>query len=170
MGFINQCKQWFDKTPQQTQTVDIYSPVSGEIVSIEQVPDIVFAEKIVGDGIAIKPVGSTIHAPIDGKIGKIFETNHAFNIKSENGLELFVHFGIGTVELQGNGFSRLAKEGQEVKAGEPILTFNLDYIAEQVESTLTPVVLANMEDVKNINKNLGKVSAGEDVIFSVDID
>ncbi len=66
------------------------------------VPDVVFAEKIVGDGIAIKPTGNKMVAPVDGTIGKIFETNHAFSIESDSGVELFVHFGIDTVELKGH--------------------------------------------------------------------
>ena len=141
--------------------------VSGKIVDIEQVPDVVFAEKIVGDGIAILPNGDTLYAPIAGVIGKIFETNHAFSIESEEGLELFVHFGIGTVELQGSGFTRIADEGDKVEAGDPIVSFDLNYIQTQVDSILTPVVLANMEDIKSIKKIHGNVIACSDVIFNV---
>ncbi|RLV59267.1 PTS glucose transporter subunit IIA [Parashewanella curva] len=169
MGFINQCKQWFDNTPQQTQTIDIYSPVSGEIVSIEQVPDIVFAEKIVGDGLAITPHGSTIHAPVDGTIGKIFETNHAFSIVTKEGVELFIHFGVGTVELQGTGFSRLVEQGAEVHIGDPILQFDLNFIQEQVTSTVTPVVIANMDAIQGLSKKKGSVTAKQDILFSVTI-
>jgi PTS system glucose-specific IIA component len=147
----------------------VYAPVSGEIVAIEIVPDVVFAEKIVGDGIAIAPKGELILAPIDGTIGKIFETNHAFSIESPQGLELFVHFGVGTVELRGKGFKRLAEEGQEVKVGDPILSFDIDYLKDQVDSLLTPVVLANMEDVKYLDKAQGSVTAGKDVIFTVQL-
>lgn len=147
----------------------MYAPVSGEIVAIEKVPDVVFAEKIVGDGIAIAPKGKQIVAPVDGTIGKIFETNHAFSIESPQGLELFVHFGVGTVELRGNGFTRLAEEGQQVKAGDPILEFDLDYLKAHVESLLTPVVLANMEDIQGLDKRHGSIEAGKDVIFSVQL-
>ncbi|WP_204322754.1 glucose PTS transporter subunit IIA, partial [Streptococcus pneumoniae] len=74
----------------------IYAPISGEIVNIEDVPDVVFSEKIVGDGVAVRPIGNKIVAPVDGVIGKIFETNHAFSMESKEGVELFVHFGIDT--------------------------------------------------------------------------
>ncbi len=149
--------------------IKVYAPISGDIVAIEKVPDVVFAEKIVGDGIAIEPKGQFMLAPIDGTIGKIFETNHAFSIESPQGLELFVHFGVGTIELRGKGFKRLAQEGQDVKAGEPILEFDLDFLKDQVNSLLTPVVLANMEDVKYLEKRQGSVSAGKDVIFTVQV-
>ncbi|MCL1164432.1 PTS glucose transporter subunit IIA, partial [Shewanella chilikensis] len=96
-------------------------------------------------------------------------TNHAFSIESPQGLELFVHFGVGTIELRGKGFKRLAQEGQDVKAGEPILEFDLDFLKDQVNSLLTPVVLANMEDVKYLEKRQGSVNAGKDVIFTVQV-
>ncbi|MGL4899755.1 MAG: PTS glucose transporter subunit IIA, partial [Shewanella sp.] len=95
--------------------------------------------------------------------------NHAFSIESPQGLELFVHFGVGTVELRGKGFKRLAEEGQTVKAGDPILWFDLPFLRDQVDSLLTPVVLANMEDIKYLEKAEGSVTAGKDVIFTVQL-
>ncbi|GGI86943.1 PTS glucose transporter subunit IIA [Shewanella gelidii] len=169
MGFLSRIRRLVSGQPNIEGGIDIVAPVSGEIVAIEKVPDVVFAEKIVGDGIAINPEGSQIVAPLDGTIGKIFETNHAFSIESPQGLELFVHFGVGTVELRGKGFKRLAEEGQEVKAGEPILEFELDYLTDQVDSLLTPVVLANMEDIKYLEKRSGHVNAGSDVIYTVQV-
>lgn len=169
MGFFSRIRRLISGAPTIEGGIAIHAPVTGEIYPIEKVPDVVFAEKIVGDGIAIDPEGDTICAPIDGTIGKIFETNHAFSIESPQGLELFVHFGVGTVELRGNGFKRLAEEGQQVKAGDPILAFDLEYLKGQVDSLLTPVVLANMEDIRFLEKSHGRVEAGKDVIFTVEI-
>ncbi|AXQ15994.1 MULTISPECIES: PTS glucose transporter subunit IIA [Shewanella] len=169
MGFLSRIRRMVSGQPNIEGGIKVYAPISGDIVAIEKVPDVVFAEKIVGDGIAIEPKGQFMLAPIDGTIGKIFETNHAFSIESPQGLELFVHFGVGTIELRGKGFKRLAQEGQDVKAGEPILEFDLDFLKDQVNSLLTPVVLANMEDVKYLEKRQGSVSAGKDVIFTVQV-
>lgn len=169
MGFLSRIRRMVSGHPNIEGGIKVYAPISGDIVAIEKVPDVVFAEKIVGDGIAIEPKGQFMLAPIDGTIGKIFETNHAFSIESPQGLELFVHFGVGTIELRGKGFKRLAQEGQDVKAGEPILEFDLDFLKDQVNSLLTPVVLANMEDVKYLEKRQGSVSAGKDVIFTVQV-
>ncbi|WP_144208402.1 PTS glucose transporter subunit IIA [Shewanella donghaensis] len=169
MGFLSRIRRLISGQPPLTGGIEVFAPISGDLVEIEQVPDVVFAEKIVGDGLAINPTGKYILAPIDGTIGKIFETNHAFSIESPQGLELFVHFGVGTVELRGNGFKRLAEEGQQVKVGDPILEFDLDYLTDQVESLLTPVVLANMEDVQYLKKAQGAVTAGKDVIFTVEM-
>ncbi|WP_345843453.1 PTS glucose transporter subunit IIA [Shewanella algae] len=169
MGFLSRIRRMVSGQPNIEGGIKVYAPISGDIVAIEKVPDVVFAEKIVGDGIAIEPKGQFMLAPIDGTIGKIFETNHAFSIESPQGLELFVHFGVGTIELRGKGFKRLAQEGQDVKAGEPILEFDLNFLKDQVNSLLTPVVLANMEDVKYLEKCQGSVSAGKDVIFTVQV-
>ncbi len=169
MGFLSRIRRLMSGQTNLVGGIDVFAPVSGEIVAIEKVPDVVFAEKIVGDGLAIQPKGRLIVAPIDGTIGKIFETNHAFSIESPQGLELFVHFGVGTVELRGNGFKRLAEEGQVVKVGEPILEFDLAYLKEHAESLLTPVVLANMEDIRSLDKRQGSIEAGKDVIFSVEL-
>jgi len=97
MGFFDSLKKAVTGNAQTANTIDIIAPLSGEIVAIEDVPDVVFAEKIVGDGIAIRPTGNKMVAPCDGEIGKIFETNHAFSLESDSGIELFVHFGIDTV-------------------------------------------------------------------------
>ena len=159
----------FDKLfgSKDTKTVDveIYAPLSGEIVNIEDVPDVVFSEKIAGDGIAIRPNGNKIVAPVDGVIGKIFETNHAFSMESKEGVELFVHFGIDTVELKGEGFTRVAQEGQSVKRGDTIIEFDLALLEQKAKSVLTPVVISNMDEITNIDKKAGEVVAGESVVL-----
>lgn len=147
--------------------MEIVAPISGEIVNIEEVPDVVFSEKIVGDGIAIKPSGSTLVAPCDGTIGKIFESNKAFSIESDNGLDIFVQFGIDTMELKGEGFTRVAEEGQKVNMGDTVLTIDLALLEEKAKSTLTPVVISNMDEVKDLVKLSGTVVVGNTPIMRV---
>ena len=151
----------FGSKENKTVEVEIYAPLSGEIVNIEDVPDVVFSEKIVGDGIAIRPTGNKIVAPVDGVIGKIFETNHAFSMESKEGVELFVHFGIDTVELKGEGFTRIAHEGQTV------IEFDLATLESKAKSVLTPVVISNMDEISSIEKKSGEVIAGESVVLSL---
>lgn len=165
MGLFS--KLFGDKNDNATGIINIVAPLSGEIINIEDVPDVVFAEKIVGDGVAINPTGNVIVAPADGLIGKIFETNHAFSIDSDDGIELFVHFGIDTVELKGLGFKRLAQEGQKVKRGDAIIEFDLALIQEKAKSILTPVVISNMDQIKELTKFSGQVTAGETPILSI---
>ncbi|MGB0360467.1 MAG: PTS glucose transporter subunit IIA [Endozoicomonas sp.] len=144
------------------------SPVTGIIVPIEEVPDPVFADKVVGDGIAINPTGHLMVAPCDGVISKIFSTNHAFSMMTPTGLELFVHFGIDTVMLKGAGFKRIAKEGQSVRTGDPVIEFDLEFLKEKAKSVITPVVISNMDDINShIDKKAGKVEAGKDPLLTV---
>jgi PTS system glucose-specific IIA component len=147
--------------------IEIMAPLSGEIVNIEDVPDVVFAEKIVGDGIAIKPAGNKIVAPVTGVIGKIFKTNHAFSIVSDDWVEIFVHFGIDTDKLQGEGFKRIADEGQSVNVGETIIEFDLALLEQKAKSTLTPVVVSNMDEIQKLSKLSGSVAVGETPILRV---
>jgi len=167
MGLFDKLKSLVSEEKKGSGTIDIVAPLSGEIVNIEDVPDVVFAEKIVGDGIAIKPAGHKIVAPVDGTIGKIFETNHAFSIESDNGIELFVHFGIDTVELKGEGFKRIAEEGQQVKVGDTVLEFDLAVLEEKAKSVLTPVVISNMDEIQGLTKMTGPVTVGETVVMQI---
>ncbi|WP_101775914.1 PTS glucose transporter subunit IIA [Pasteurella oralis] len=155
----------FGSKDKKAVEVEIFAPLSGEIVNIEDVPDVVFSEKIVGDGIAVRPTGNKMVAPVDGVIGKIFETNHAFSMESKDGVELFVHFGIDTVELKGEGFKRIAQEGQTVKRGDTVIEFDLEVLEAKAKSVLTPVVISNMDEISNIEKKTGEVVVGESVVL-----
>lgn len=167
MGFFDSIKKAVSGTTPDDNTINIIAPLSGEIVAIEDVPDVVFAEKIVGDGIAIRPTGNKMVAPCDGQIGKIFETNHAFSLESDSGIELFVHFGIDTVELKGEGFTRVAQEGQKVKMGDTIIEFDLEYLKENAKSILTPVVISNMDEIKELQKMSGTVEFSTDAVLKI---
>ncbi|MFE5654460.1 PTS glucose transporter subunit IIA [Streptomyces cyaneofuscatus] len=151
-------------------TVDVFAPVSGEIVALEDVPDVTFAEKLVGDGVAIRPTDSWLRAPVDGVIGKIWETNHAFTIESDEGLEVLVHFGIDTVELKGEGFRRVAREGERVGRGTIVIELDLPLLEERAKSTLTPVVISNMERVTGLTKSAGDVTAARSTILQAVIE
>ncbi len=146
---------------------EVHAPVDGQVVDITEVPDEVFAGKMVGDGVAVNPVSDTFCAPIEGVVSKIFSTNHAFSIKSDKDLEVMVHIGLETVALEGKGFERLVEEGAKVAAGDPVIKADLAYIAEHAKSTITPIVIAETSDVKKIEKKLRIVKQG-DVVMEVE--
>lgn len=146
----------------------IFAPVDGSIVPLEEVPDPVFAEKTVGDGVALIPAGDTLRAPADGRIGSIPPANHAFTMLTDDGLEVFVHLGIDTVTLKGEGFSRSVEPGARVKKGDIVIRFDLDAIKDRVESVITPVVVGNLDDFGPMKRSRGVVRAGKDVLFRVD--
>ncbi|WP_127837184.1 PTS sugar transporter subunit IIA [Clostridium prolinivorans] len=152
------------------KTYKLVAPIDGKVVELSKVPDPVFAEKMAGDGVAIETTGDTIVSPADGKLSMIFKTNHAFGITLKNGIELLVHIGIDTVALDGKGFERIAKEGQEVKSGDPIIKINRKEILDSGYSLITPVLITNVDDVKDISANIGvEVKAGCDEILSFKI-
>ncbi len=157
----------FGSKENKSVEVEIYAPISGEIVNIEDVPDEVFSEKIVGNGVTVHPIGNKIVAPVDFVIGKIFETNHAFSMESKEGVELFVHFGIDTVELNGQGFIPITQEGQSVKRGDTIIEIDLALLVLKAKSVLTPIVISNMNEISCIVKKLGEVVAGESVVLAL---
>ncbi|RLA62784.1 MAG: PTS glucose transporter subunit IIA [Epsilonproteobacteria bacterium] len=144
----------------------IYAPVDGEVLSIESVKDEVFSQKLVGDGVAIMPMSNIFKAPIDGVISKIFSTNHAYSIKSPKDLEVMVHIGLDTVALEGKGFERLLEEGAEVKVGDGIIKADLAYIKEQAKDIITPILILEESDVKDIKKYL-KIVKNKDIIMEV---
>lgn len=167
MGFLSALKQVVSTNIFEQTSIKLIAPLSGEIVDLSEVPDPVFADKIVGDGIAIRPTGNKMVAPCDGVIGKIFDTNHAFSLETDTGIELFVHFGIDTVKLDGKGFTRIAQEGQKVKSGDEIMAFDLEFLTANAKSILTPVIISNMEDIKELNKESGTVEVATDTVLEI---
>lgn len=145
----------------------LVAPVDGEVIELSEVPDAVFAQKMAGDGVAIETTGDTIVAPADGKLSMIFKTNHAFGLNLENGAEILVHIGIDTVALEGEGFHRIASEGQFVKAGDPIIKINRDIIVKKGYSLVTPVLITNPDMTSEIKSFVGEsVKAGENEILT----
>ena len=145
---------------------EIKSPVDGQVVALESINDEVFSQKLAGDGVAIVPMSDIFTAPIDGVITKIFSTNHAYSVKSSKDLEVMVHIGLDTVALKGKGFERLANEGDSVKAGDPVIRADLAYIKEHAKDSVTPVVISDESDVKQIDKRL-KIVKSQDIIMEV---
>lgn len=146
----------------------LVSPITGDVVALEQVPDEAFASKAVGDGIAVKPTSNIVVAPAAGTVVKIFNTNHAFCLETNNGAEIVVHMGIDTVALEGKGFKRLVEEGAEVKAGEPILEMDLDFLNANARSMISPVVCNNSDDYSAlVILASGKVVAGQTPLYEI---
>ncbi|WP_432372204.1 N-acetylglucosamine-specific PTS transporter subunit IIBC [Pantoea allii] len=146
----------------------LVAPVSGEVVLLDAVPDDAFASKAVGDGVAIKPSDKRVVAPIAGTVVKIFNTNHAFCLESENGVEIVVHMGLDTVALGGQGFTRLVEEGAQVTAGQPVLEMDLDYLNANARSMISPVVVSNIEDFSGLTLlTQGQVVAGETPLYEI---
>ncbi|SIN91961.1 PTS system IIA component, Glc family [Carnobacterium alterfunditum] len=115
----------------------------GSIIPIEEVPDLVFSEKMIGEGFAMIPTSDVVYAPIGGKLFQVADALHAFEIRTEDGLEVLVHVGLDTVTLNGAGFKTNLKKGMVVKQGEPLVEFDKEYLISRGCRLFIPVVVIN---------------------------
>ncbi|GEL08475.1 PTS sugar transporter subunit IIA [Salisediminibacterium halotolerans] len=146
--------------PQADGKDSLASPATGEVVSITEVPDPTFSEKMMGDGLAVKPSEGIISAPVHGEIMQLFPTKHAVGIKTVNGLEVLIHIGIETVNMQGEGFKAFVQEGDKVAKGDKLIEFDMDLVNEKAESTITPMVITNGDIVEQMEKHEGQNAVG----------
>lgn len=143
----------------------IASPFDGKVIKLEEVPDDVFSQKMVGDGFAVIPSSDEIHAPADGTITMIFDTKHAFTIETSNGAELLVHMGLDTVRLNGAPFNITANVGDVVKIGDKIGTMNRSEIENAGYKIVTPVVVGNADEFGEITLDkTGDCHAGDSIV------
>ncbi|WP_026565195.1 glucose-specific PTS transporter subunit IIBC [Bacillus sp. UNC41MFS5] len=144
------------------------APLKGEIKPITEVPDQVFAGKMMGDGFAIVPAEGTVVSPVNGKIVNLFPTKHAIGILSDTGREILIHVGIDTVNLKGQGFETLVAENDIIEQGQPLLKVDLNYIKEHATSTITPIVFTNLaEGEKVVLNKQGQVELKQEGIIKI---
>jgi phosphocarrier protein FPr len=147
-------------------SLTLLAPLSGLVVPLEQVPDPAFAKRLAGDGLAIDPLDARIVAPCDARVLHVHRAGHALTL-SISGLEVLVHVGLETVALNGRGFEPRVKAGDEVRAGDLLLTFDADYVARHARSLITPVLVLSMDRVSSLEGRSGRVVAGRDPLLSV---
>ncbi len=151
--------------PEETVS-NFVMPLAGELIKLEAVPDQVFSTKVMGDGFAVKPSSNVLVSPVDGKVTMLFKTKHACVITMADGLEVLMHIGMDTVNLGGEGFEALVSVNDEVKKGTPLIRFDLEGIALQVPSMITPIVFTNLAD---LNKTLSVHGYHDEYNAGVDI-
>lgn len=157
------------KKKEDSKHISLYAPINGETVPLEEVPDPVFSEEMMGNGIAIKPSDELVTAPVDGKVIQLFSTKHAVGILAENGAEILIHIGIDTVELQGEGFTAYVEEGDHVKKGDKLVAFNYTTVETKAKSTLIPIIITNTDEMSEISPiDKKSVRAGEDIVLSIE--
>ena len=147
------------------EKMTVKAPIDGTILPLEQLPDETFATAILGPGCGIEPTGDTVYAPFDGTITQVASTLHAIGITSDDGIELLIHVGMDTVEMQGKGFTALVKEDQKVKAGTPMLKVDLNAIRAANHPTTTAIIVTNGDDLNGMKVVAdGPVEAGAAMI------
>lgn len=150
-------------TTNSTETL-ISAPGNGEIMPLTAVPDQVFADKLMGDGIAFVPKDDVIVSPITGTVKTIFPTLHAIGLETPEGLEVLIHIGIDTVKLEGQGFENLVTTDDNVEVGQPLIKIDLDYIQAHAPSIITPIVITNLTNQTLTIESAQPVTVGQTII------
>lgn len=155
-------KKMFERN---AKIISLKAVEDGRTIPMDEVNDQTFAQELLGPGIAIVPSNGTVVSPIDGTIATVMDTKHAVCIQGEDGLELIVHAGLDTVELNGKYYQTYKEIGDQVKAGDVLLEFDLEEIAKAGYDVTTPIVITNLGDYKITKCLTGQqVKAGEEVI------
>jgi phosphoenolpyruvate-protein phosphotransferase len=140
----------------------LLTPLKGWAGPLDEAPDAVFAERMLGDGVAIDPTGETLHAPCDGEVLSVARTRHAVTLRADNGAEILIHIGLETVALGGEGFTAHVRAGQRVQAGDLLIGFDIDLLARRAKSLLTPVLVTNSDAFAILHRTLDReVDVGE---------
>ena len=148
-------------------SIVVTAPFSGKLVPLSEVPDETFASGVLGEGIAIEPSDGLFCSPVDGTVETIAETKHAIGFAADNGLEILVHVGLETVSLNGEGFEILVKEGDKVKAGQPVAKADLALIRERGLKTITSLVLTGGADDMELHCAEGLATAGKTPVLTL---
>ncbi len=145
------------------------APIDGRLVDLSQVPDEVFAGKLMGDGFAIDPANGEVISPMNGTITSFMaDTRHAIGITSDEGVEVLIHIGIDTVRLAGEGFVALVGQNEKVLAGQPLLNVDLDRIRDKVPSLVSPIVFTNLSAGRAVRVQAGRtIQRGEQGFFEI---
>jgi PTS system glucose-specific IIA component len=143
----------------------ILAPLDGCAMNLGKLPDEVFASGTLGNGCGIEPNEDTVYAPFEGVVTQVADTKHAIGLESSDGIELLIHVGVDTVEMNGKGFKSLAKAGDSVKAGSPLLKFDKAAIEAAGHPTVVAIIVTNTDDFSEVNLMLeGAVSHGSPLL------
>lgn len=154
-----------ENTETNGKTITLYSHMNGTAVKLEDVEDDVFSQKILGEGAAVEPSEGKLYAPCDGKIDSVFDTKHAVNMVSDDGVEILLHIGIDTVKLGGQYFEAHVSDGQEVKKGDLLISFDMDKIKAAGYKVTTPLIIGNTDDYASVEPVAqNSVSAGDMIL------
>ncbi len=143
----------------------IIATQNGECISIEKVPDPVFSDRLLGDGVCIIPTSDEVKSPVNGMVVQVFDTFHAYSILSDDGLELLIHIGLNTVSLKGKYFKPFVKSGDRVKVGDILCTADISKIKAEGYPIYTPIVITNSDTLKSLGIFTGKVTSGENTVM-----
>jgi PTS system beta-glucosides-specific IIC component len=144
------------------------APIQGKAIAISEVNDPTFAEELLGKGVAIVPAVGKVVAPIDGTVNMVFGTKHAISMTSDSGIEILIHVGLDTVMLKGQHYTAHVESGDTVKKGDLMLEFDMEAIKAAGYEVITPVIVCNADDYKDVIRTTGKQVEPGDTVMELD--
>ncbi len=151
----------------EKNTLELFPPIKGKLIPLNKVPDPAFAEKMVGDGVAIDPYEGIVRAPCDAKVVMVHPAHHAVSLETAAGVELLIHVGIDTVKLKGEGFTVKVETEQMVKRGDTLIEFDLDNVALNAASLITPVLITDQDKISKLDISSSDVTSLEQPLMCV---
>lgn len=149
------------------EPLTVYAPAQGEVVPLEQFPDELFSQEVLGPGCGILPSGDRVAAPFNGTVTQLTDTRHAIGVTSNDGVELLIHVGVDTVEMAGQGFRTFVKNGQKINRGDPLLSFDRDAIKAAGHPDAIAVIVTNSDEFSSVALKAGGGAAVGDVLLKV---
>ncbi|MDO3412150.1 PTS glucose transporter subunit IIA [Saccharibacillus sp. CPCC 101409] len=161
---------WSKKKADKLQSLEVLAPLSGKAVSLSEVPDPAFAEKLMGEGIAIVPSEGRVLAPFDGVIAHLPKSKHAVMLEHETGAQVLIHVGVDTVSMKGEGFDVRVSTGDRVKAGQLLIEFDMQKIEQAGYPSITSIIAPNgVEAVTGVQEHEGGVTAGRESVLTLQL-
>ena len=151
----------------KNKNVELYNPVDGDVIPIEEVSDPVFSQKMMGDGFGVEPTNGDVYSPVSGEVVSVFPTKHAIGLKADNGIEVLVHIGVDTVELDGAPFEILVTEGDKVTETTQLAKVDLEALKAAEKPDTVIIVFTNMDDVDNYSLSITGNAVHGDIIGEV---
>ena len=152
----------------KTKTVELVSPVNGKMILLKDVPDKVFASEMMGPGVAFITNDGKVYSPCDGELATVFPTKHALGLKANNGAEILLHFGLDTVELEGEGFTLFKEAGEKIQKGDLLLDVDIDKVQNKGYKIDMPMIITNSSEYSVNISELADVTANQEIVMSLD--
>lgn len=149
------------------EPLTVYAPAEGEVIPLERFPDAVFSQEILGPGCGILPTGKRIVAPFNGTVIQAVESRHAVGVASEDGMEILIHVGVDTVEMNGKGFQYHVKNGQQIRLGEPLIEFDREIIRQAGHPDAIAVVVTNADEYSAVELRMSETVSEGTAILTV---
>lgn len=157
----------FNLFKKQNKNEIIYSPIKGKVVDSSLIPDDTFKDEILGPGVAIEPAEGKVYSPVDGELTLVIDTKHAMSITSDKGTEILLHIGIDTVNLKGEPFKVHVEQGSKIKKGDLLMEFDINQITDAGLSIISPVVICNADNYKEVKKHINQEVTNENGILEI---